>query len=303
MENLGYAKPLYFLAFDHRASFSKDILGLSSEPSGEDLEKVKDMKIMLFEALKKGIEMGVPKENAALLTDEQFGGEVLKKAKHEGLVFAVCTEKSGQAEFAFEHGDEFGQKLLEIKPTFAKALVRYNPEDPDKEKNKRQLATLKKLSDFCHEHRIKLLVEPLILPTEEELKAYNGDKKRYDLEMRPKLMVKMVKEFQDGGVETDVWKIEGLEKREEYAAVVSQAQEGGRVGVMAVILGRGADNAQVDKWLMAAKTVPGMKGFAIGRSIFHDALLAYKEGRMTREDAVLDIAQNYFHFYEVYTKS
>ena len=110
----------------------------------------------------------------------------------------------------------------------------------------------------------------------------------------------MVRQFHAAGVETDVWKIEGLEKTEEYEAVIKQARSGGRDKVVAVILGRGADNAQVEKWLHAAAKAQGLMGFAIGRSIFHEALMALKEGKATKEEAVNQIAKNYLHFYEVF---
>lgn len=301
MNNLGYNKPLFILAFDHRASFSKNILGLTGEVTAEQTAQIQDMKHIIFEGFKKGIELGLPKETAAILTDEQFGPKVLADAKAGGFVFAVCTEKSGQKEFMFEHGEDFGKYLQDINPTFAKALVRYNPEDPDTEMNKRQLATLKELGDYCHENGFKFLIEPLIPATEAQLEKVGGDQKRYDLELRPGLMVEMVRQMQEGGVEPDVWKIEGLEETFEYEAVIKQARMGGRDNVVAVILGRGADNSQVEKWLRAASKAEGVVGFAIGRSIFHQALINFKEGKYKREQAVDEIANNYLHFYKVYT--
>ncbi len=299
MQDLGYNKPLFILAFDHRSSFTKNILGISGEPNEEQTKRIQEMKLVIFEGFKKGVEMGVPKEAAAVLCDEQFGPEVLKEAKAGGYVFAVCTEKSGQKEYMFEHGENFGQHLKEVGPTFAKALIRYNPEE-DAELNQRQLKTLKRLSDYCHENGLKLLVEPLTPGTPAQLEKVGGDQKRYDLEIRPGLMVEMVRQFQEAGVETDVWKIEGLEKTEEYEAVIRQARSGGRDNVVAVILGRGADNAQVEKWLHAAAKAQGLVGFAIGRSIFHESLMALKEGKVTKEEAVNQIAKNYLHFYQVF---
>ncbi len=293
---------MFILAFDHRSSFSKNILGLSGEPDEQQTRQIQDFKHVIFEGFKLGINLGVPKETAAILTDEQFGGRVLTDAKDGGYIFAVCTEKSGQKEFMFEHGEDFGKHLQGLQPTFAKALVRYNPEDPDSEMNQRQLQTLKKLSDYCHANNLGFLIEPLIPATPSQLEKVSGDQKRYDLELRPGLMVEMVKQMQEGGVEPDVWKIEGLEETAEYEAVIKQAKSQGREHVVAVILGRGADNAQVEKWLLAAAKAEGMVGFAIGRSIFHEALMALKEGQINREEAVSRIAKNYLHFYKVFNK-
>ena len=42
-----------------------------------------------------------------------------------------------------------------------------------------------------------------------------GDKKAFDLEVRPGLMVQAIHQLQDAGIEADVWKIEGLDRRED----------------------------------------------------------------------------------------
>ena len=301
-KDLGYTKPLFVLAFDHRASFVKNMLGLASEPNLDQVRQVEDFKNVIFEGFKRGVELGVPKEAAAVLSDEQFGDAVLRGAKEAGFVFAACTEKSGQKEFDFEYGSDFEAHLQEYSPTFAKALVRYNPKD-DKALNQRQLEKLKVLSDYCHANSMKFLIEPLVAALPEQLEKVDGDQGRYDLEIRPKLMVEMVKQMQEAGVEPDIWKIEGLEKTSEYEAVVKQARSGGRDQVSAVILGRGASDEQVEKWLMAANKAEGVVGFAIGRSIFHEALMKYKIAELSREEAVEKIAQKYLHFYQIYTQN
>lgn len=301
-KDLGYNQPLFVLAFDHRASFAKNMLGLTGEPDFEQAKQIIDFKNVIFEGFKRGVELGVPKAAAAVLCDEQFGDAVLRGAKALDAVFAVCTEKSGQKEFDFEYGEEFGAHLKEYGPTFAKALVRYNPKD-DKAMNVRQLEKLKILSDYCHAHGLKFLIEPLVAALPEQLEKAGGDQRRYDLEIRPKLMVEMVRQMQEAGVEPDVWKIEGLEKTSEYEAVVKQAKAGGRDQVSAVILGRGASDEQVEKWLKAASRASGVVGFAIGRSIFHDALMKYKTAELTREETVEKIAGKYLHFYQVYTQN
>lgn len=302
MNELGYSKPLYFLAFDHRASFAKNMLGISGDITSEQTQKVIDFKNTIFEGFEKAVTMGIPKEAAAVLCDEQFGDTVLTNAKAGSYVFAVCTEKSGQKEFDFEFGADFGQHLQKYSPTFAKALVRYNPAD-ETEMNKRQCEKLKALADWCHANNFKFLIEPLVVATEAQLAEVGGDQKRYDLELRPQLMVEMVKQMQDLGVEPDIWKIEGLEKTEEYVAFVNQAKAGGRENVGTVILGRGADDEQVGKWLQAAAKAEGVVGFAIGRSIFHQPLMDYKDAKISKEQAVQRIAENYLKFFKVFSSA
>jgi hypothetical protein len=45
-----------------------------------------------------------------------------------GVPLAMPVEKSGQDEFDFEFGSDFGRHIEAFDPTFAKVLVRYNPE-------------------------------------------------------------------------------------------------------------------------------------------------------------------------------
>ena len=67
-----------------------------------------------------------------------------------------------------------------------------------------------------------------------------------------------------------------------------------------MILGRNASVDQVEKWLSAGKGLPGIIGFAIGRTIFWDALLAYKEKKIDRAAAAEKIARSYKNFYDLF---
>ncbi len=69
----------------------------------------------------------------------------------------------------------------------------------------------------------------LLVPAEaEQLKKVNGDKSTYDIKIRPALMVETITELQDEGVEPDVWKVEGLDRREDCEKVVQAVRRDGR---------------------------------------------------------------------------
>lgn len=298
--SLGYKEPLFILAFDHRSSFLK-MFGYKEPLGAKESEEIAKAKWVVYEGFKKAVAGGMPlKAAAAVLVDEQFGSAIHREAKTLGFTTLLTTEKSGQDEYDLEYGEKFGEHLEKFAPRFAKALIRYNPEG-DHELNARQRARLKRLSDYCHANGYKFLIEPLIPATAEQLSAVSGDAHRYDTGIRYRLMVQMVKELQEDGVEPDVWKIEGLEDQTQYEQVVAQARSGGRVNVSAVVLGRGADSVQVEKWLAAGSKVSGIIGFAIGRTIFKDALNAFKDGKLSSEQAASEIAKNYQHFYQVFT--
>ena len=195
------------------------------------------------------------------------------------------VEKSGQNEFDFEYGDQFGEHIEQFDPDFSKVLVRYNPDDPDTEMNERQLGRLKRLADWLHENERKFLFELLVPATDAQLEQVGGDSDRYDAELRPELMRRAIADIQDFGIEVDIWKIEGVDERSDAEMLAQQTRAGGRDGVVCVLLGRGASDEKVDHWLAQAAPVDGFVGFAIGRSIWGDPLKGFLDGSLPRDDA------------------
>ena len=210
------------------------------------------------------------------------------------------VEKSGQNEFDFEYGDAFGEHIESFDPDFSKVLVRFNPAG-DAEMNDRQLKRLKRLSDWLHENDRKFLFELLVPAEPDQLESVGGDTDRYDAELRPDLMRRAIEAAQDNGVEVDIWKIEGVDAREDAQRLAEQTRSGtGRENVVCVLLGRGADDDKVDHWLRQAAPVDGFVGFAIGRSIWGDALKQFLDGSLDRDAAAERIGRNYARFVRVY---
>jgi myo-inositol catabolism protein IolC len=296
---LGYEGDLYILAFDHRGSFQKKMLGIQGAPSPEEAERISDAKAVIFEGFLRALDEGAPRDAAGMLVDEQFGADLAKRGRKEGVILAMPVEKSGQDEFDFEYRDEFGAHIEEFDPTFSKVLVRYNPEG-EREMNARQATRLSTLSDWLHEHDRRFLFELLVAAEPAQLEAVRGDEDRYDKEIRPRLMLQAIRDLHAAGIEPDVWKIEGLDRREDCQAVADLVRSDGRDGVACVVLGRGADDAAVEHWLRQGAGVPGYIGFAIGRTIWWDALKAYLADEASREDATGTISANYRRMIEVY---
>ncbi len=297
---LGYDGKLYILAFDHRGSFQKKMFGIQGDPTPEETETISDAKRLIFEGMELAVQRGVDAQATGVLVDEQFGSDIPRRAKQQNLVLSMPVEKSGQDEFDFQYGADFGKHIAKYDVDFAKVLVRYNP-DGDPEMNQRQLGRLKELADWLHANDGKFLFELLVPAEEAQLESVGGDSDRYDAELRPKLMKQAIKDIQDFGIEVDIWKIEGVDAREDAEALAVQARTGaGREGVVCVLLGRGASDEKVDHWLRQAAPVEGMVGFAIGRSIWWDALKGFLDGSIEREDAAQQIADNYLRFVRVY---
>jgi myo-inositol catabolism protein IolC len=296
----GYDHPLYILPFDHRGSFETGMFGWHGDLTAEQTAKIAEAKRVIYDGFRAALASGLPKEHAGLLTDEQFGASILTDAAAEGYIIACPAEKSGQEEFDFQYGDDFAAHIEKFHPTFSKVLVRYNP-GGDKALNREQAARLKRLSDYLIGANRSLFMFELLVPAEKsQLAQVGGDKGRYDLELRPGLMVEALRELQDAGVEPDVWKIEGLDRREDCERIVDVARRDGRDIVGCIILGRGENEAKVREWLSTAAAVPGFIGFAVGRTDFWDPLVAWRDGKETRDEAVAQIAARYREFTELF---
>ena len=297
----GYDKPLYFLPFDHRGSFKTGMFGWKGVLTPEQTAQIAATKQVIYDGFKSAVASGVDMEKAGILVDEQFGAAILRDARTQGYVTACPAEKSGQEEFDFEYGEDFAKHIEAFQPTFCKVLVRYNPEG-DQALNRGQSARLSRLSQYLYrqESRSQFLFELIVPPEKSQLDSVKGDKKAYDLELRPRLMVEAIQQLQDAHVEPDVWKIEGLDRREDCEKIVAVARQGGRNKVGCIILGRGEDDKKVREWLMTAAGVPGFIGFAVGRTIFWEPLVNWRAGKMTRDAAVAEIARRYREFVDIF---
>ena len=302
MENLGYSKPLYILPFDHRATFAQKIFNKNSlsELTDQEHQLICEYKQIIYEGFKKAVQNGISKENAAILLDEQFGDVILKDAKEKGFVVLLTTEKSGQEEFDFQYGADFATHIEKYNPQFVKVLIKYNPKD-DTDLKTRQLEKLKTVSDFCKVKGFKFLLEVLIIPNKEQQESSHNSKEEFDKILRPDLTVEMIRELQLARVEPDVWKLEGFDAKEDYIEIIQAARENGRNNVGLVILGRGENEEKVDEWLKIGKEVVGVIGFAVGRTVFWQAILDFRSGTKTREEVIFQISQNFSNFYKIFT--
>jgi myo-inositol catabolism protein IolC len=301
--NVGFDKPLYIQPFDHRGSFQTKLFGWKGALTAEQTAQIAAAKQVIYDGFKVAIAAGVPKEQAGVLVDEQFGAAILRDAVANDYLTACPAEKSGQDEFDFEYGEDFAKHIEDFAPTFCKVLVRYNPEG-DEALNQRQSARLTRLSDYLHAQSHRLFMFELLVPAEKaQLDRVKGDKKAYDLELRPGLMVRAIEQLQDAGVEADVWKIEGLDRRKDCEKIVAAAHRNGRDKVGCIILGRGEDDQKVHEWLTTAARVPGFIGFAVGRTVFWEPLVGWRDKKTTREEAVTEIARRYRKFVDVFEKA
>jgi myo-inositol catabolism protein IolC len=285
--------PLFILAMDHRGSFGSTLFDVKDEnPTPEQSHRMSRAKELIYAGLSRSIDH-LPAGRAGVLVDEQYGAAVIQSAQHDPVVLAVPIEASGEEWFTLQWGAEWLEHVQAIKPAYAKVLVRDNP-SLRAELRQDQLGRLSAVSEALHEAGVPLLYELLVPATEDQLAAAGEDPDRYDRETRPGLVAQVIADNQVAGVEPTLWKIEGLETVEAAQQVAAQARAGGRDTDL-IVLGRDAPAQRLYRWLSVAAQVEAFVGFAIGRSIWEDAIRSWTSGA-DDDQTIQRISDTYLDF-------
>jgi myo-inositol catabolism protein IolC len=272
--------PFFTLPFDHRNGLARDVLNVEYPFSDSDLAKAKELKHMVFEAILQVRDVYKGSGTIGSLFDEETALDVIIEAQKVGLPVTVSMEKSGTKTLQLIHGLKFGERLNELRPTFGKILVHYHPGHEDENVVQRKI--IKEVSDFGDTNGVPIMLEILL------------DKKGAHT---PDDMLKVFSEIHGDGIKVGIWKIEGFDKPEDWKAIAPEAK------APMIILGRGQNQSAVETWVQAAAKSGVVDGFAIGRTIFQDALSAYSQGTVSRSEAVQKIADNFTHFIKLWEKS
>ena len=291
--------PLLILAMDHRESFGRTLFGVEGDrPDARQRAAMTAAKRLIYAGLARA-RAQLPCGRAGVLVDERYGQPVMDVARSDGVVLAMPVERSGRDWFELEWGEQWLEHVRSNRPDFAKVLVRDNPAFP-RERRDRQLRALREVSDALSRLGTPLLYELLVPATGAQLAAVGGTEDAYDHDLRPDLVTQVIAGNQAAGVEPAIWKIEGLESTDAARAVVAQIRAGGRDHVDAIVLGRDAPATRLDHWLAVAAPIDGFVGFAIGRSIWEEAIAAHNRGDADDEEAIDQIAGRYLGFARQY---
>jgi len=281
------------MPFDHRGSFKRNIIG-TKDITSKQKKELKKLKELVYQAFLKVYKKYPIKDELAILVDEEFGLKILRDAKKRGIQICLTTEKSGQKEFGFEYGNKYQKHINKLKPDYVKVLVRYNPQN--KKANKIQLKKLKKLSDFCKRKNYKLLLELLVPPTENDLKLARTEA-IYDKKYRLSRTLQAIKEIKTK-MDIDIWKMEGFSK-DGWKKIIKIIPKESAI----IVLGRGQDEKKVKKWLVDAAKFDQIIGFAVGRTIFLNALKRYYSKKISKRQAANIIARKYSYFINLWNKT
>jgi myo-inositol catabolism protein IolC len=287
---------VFALAFDHRNSFRRSFMNLTGDPTPEQHAAMVAAKEVVVDALLAAVPQA-PAGSVVLLMDHEYGGGFVARARAGGIRVAMPVEESGQRELRYLCDGHPDRIVHSYQPDYVKVLIRYNP-GGDTGMNARQRARLRDLAAWLAGRPQRLMLELLVPPEEAQLAAVGGDRGRFDRELRAELTATAVTEIAADGVLPWLWKIEGPESRDD-AARVAKAVHAADTGSGCLVLGRGADFAAVRRWLANAAVTDGFCGFAVGRTIWWDALRAFTGGG-DRDVAVRAITARYLDLVREY---
>nr|WP_279538868.1 DUF2090 domain-containing protein [Allobranchiibius sp. GilTou38] len=286
--------PLLILAMDHRGSFGSSLFGVEHEsPTDEQAQGMRRAKQIIYAGL-RDVRSQVTAGRVGVLVDEQYGAAVVGAAPADGVVLAIPIEASGHDWFTLEYGDKWLDHVREVGPAYAKVLVRDNPSF-DASDRSRQLDALAEVSGALADARVAFLYELLVPATDEQKASVDGDADRYDRDIRPELVTRVIADNQQAGVAPTLWKVEGLETVDAARAVAAQARAGGHDADL-IVLGRDAPPERLEHWLDVAAQVDAFVGFAIGRSIWEDTIRDWTRGSVDDAEASARIGRTYLSY-------
>jgi myo-inositol catabolism protein IolC len=282
-------EPLFILAMDHRASFAKDVFGITGAPSPSDLTRMRRAKALIYEGLQH-VAGRAPSGREGVLVDEDLGAEVARSAKSDGVVLLMPIEKSGSRVFELEFCDQFAEHVEAFDPDFFKLLVRFNPLD-DESMRQTQIERLAMVSGWAEHTNRRWIIELLVPPTPEQLAAHR-DQAGFDAEERPALTAQVISEFYAGAVYPTIWKLEGYETQAGADVVLAAVAAESDHPAVCIVLGRDAPLNQVEHWLAVGARCDFV-GFAVGRTIWEESLRRHLAGSLSSEGLVDAVAENY----------
>ncbi len=289
--------PLYMLAADHRGWLLRALATALPRRANEAGALAREVKRLCYEAVVMAVEEGVAREDAALLIDEELGGEVASRAQQSRLTVAIPIEKADQEVFDPEYGEAWMEHVTAMSPDLPKVLIRHNP-GANRSDLDEQLRRVRQISDALHNARRPLMLELLVPPTPAQLDDLDGDERAFDERLRPDLAVSAVHEILAAGIRVEVWKVEGMPTGAQAGLLARACAAGGPS--RCIVLGRNAGWGEVESWLRNAAASPGYDGFAIGRTLWWETAVDLFRGSLPWDEAVSRVAQNYRRAIDAY---
>jgi 5-dehydro-2-deoxygluconokinase len=260
---------LTVLAIDHRSQF-EDLAG----SGGADAERIAKFKALGLRALDavacRDVRFGV-------LLDGRYGFEALSEAADLPYWIGRPIEIPKSRPLAFEGSADVATEISTWPLSHVvKCLVIYHPDDPDDLRG-RQQRQLKRLFDACRKTRHELLLE-IILPKEMPINSHTT--------------ARAISQIYALGVRPDWWKLPSSASAAHWQAIQDTITQEDPLCRGVLLLGLSAPEAELIASFTAVAPFGIVKGFAIGRTIFHDVARAWFAGSMRDSDAADAMTRN-----------
>ena len=259
---------LTVLAIDHRSQFED--LGDSAVPDPERIAKFKTLGLRALDAVAR------QDRRFGVLLDGRYGFEALSEAADLPYWIGRPIEIPQSRPLEFEGCADVAAEISSWPLNHVvKCLVIYHPDDPA-ELRGRQERQLKRLFDACRRTRHELLLE-IILPREMPADSHT--------------VARAMSRIYALGVRPDWWKLPPRALNWESIQDTISREDPLCRGV--VLLGLSAPEAELIASFVAAAPFGIVKGFAIGRTIFHDVARAWFADLMSDGDACDAMARKF----------
>ncbi len=261
---------LMVLAIDHRSQFEE-----LADSLGQPRARIGAFKNLGLRALDAAAGRDT---HFGVLLDGVYGFEALAAAADLPYWTGRPVEIPRSRPLEFEGGADVAAEIATWPLNLVvKCLVTYHPDDSAalRERQERQLA---RLFDACRKTRHELLLE-VILPQE-----VPSD---FDTTARALRSIYAL------GVRPDWWKLAPSTDPAHWRAIQATIAAEDPLCRGVLLLGQGAAEAELVACFAAAAPFAMVKGFAIGRSIFHDVARTWFTGSMSDQEASETMARRF----------
>ncbi|HET7096741.1 MAG TPA: 5-dehydro-2-deoxygluconokinase [Casimicrobiaceae bacterium] len=263
---------LFIFAFDHRDPFFE----LARASHAPEL-RIPELKKLFVRAVAETESARALGSRVGLLCDDRYGQDALNAATGRGWWIGRPVEWPGSNPVVFEHGRSIGTTLVSWPVEHVvKCLVPFHPDDEIGNRLENE-AQLRALYDGVQASGHELLIE--IVPPKK-------------LQQGPDVLLRAMKRLYNLGIFPEWWKLPPPSAAE-WPAIDALIAERDPYCRGIVLLGLSAPIDALARGFAEAAASRSCRGFAVGRTIFHDAARAWLEGALDDAGLIAAVRQNY----------
>ena len=263
---------LFVFAFDHRNQFFD-----FAQQAGAEEERISELKQLFVEAVAEIERARDLQGRIGILCDDRYGQDALNAATGRGWWIGRPVEVPGSNPVVFDRGRSIGTTLTGWpQEHVVKCLVQFHPDDAI-ENRLEQEAQIRALYDAVQASGHELLLEiipPKSLPRESDT-VYRAIKRLYNL-----------------GIHPEWWKLEPM-KAAQWQAIDALVAERDPYCRGIVLLGLNASVDALASGFRDASASSICRGFAVGRTIFHEPSRRWLAGSIGDEELKAAIGANF----------